>query len=384
MLKNPKFFQDPQIDYPIYNLELPFQDYINKSRAIIRNTRQDLEHHAEWIIDCNSPFELQPRQPARCGILLIHGLLDSPFLMRDIGERLRSQGLLVRSIMLPGHGTVPGALLHTHYTEWLQAARYGVATLERDVDEIFLLGFSTGANLALWPSIDAHKKIKGIITLAPALKICSPFAFATDYHRAISWAWQRAAWFYIGNEIDYAKYCSVPFNAAYQVYKLAQKTREISPEKITCPLFFILSKQDEIVSSRISIDYFQRTKNPRNKMLIYSSNELQITDPRVTVRNSTCPDMNILNFSHISLSFMPNNPHYGMQGDYPFASRIEKDVRYGAFNKVNLFYYNALWRWKLTKLRYQRLTFNPDFDFFMQEIEKFIFSSMKKGHPETT
>jgi len=122
-------YQDPGLKYPIYDLNLSFADYILQCKDLIRKTRRDLANSPdpEKIIEDNSPFELIPKSAGnkkiRYGALLIHGLLDSPFVMRDIGAELQEQGLLVRSILLPGHGTVPGALLNVTYEDWLQALR---------------------------------------------------------------------------------------------------------------------------------------------------------------------------------------------------------------------------------------------------------------------
>ncbi|MGI9500774.1 MAG: hypothetical protein ACR2P3_12090, partial [Geminicoccaceae bacterium] len=65
------------------------------------------------------PFELRPTPDGGdCkgnadanydrGILLIHGLNDTPFSMWDLGSRFAKACYLVRGVLLPGHGTVPG------------------------------------------------------------------------------------------------------------------------------------------------------------------------------------------------------------------------------------------------------------------------------------
>lgn len=372
--KHPKLFEAVKIDYPIYDFHLSFQDYIQKSTEIIANTRLDLNHNADHIIEANAPYELQPKIKAKYGALLIHGLLDSPFIMRDIGEKLREDGLLVRSIMLPGHSTIPGALLETDYTEWLQAVRYGIVTLKRDVEKIFLVGFSTGASLSLYHAAD-DTCIAGIIMIAPAIRINSPFSFLMQWVPPFRLGWERARWFHIDEENDYVKYRSLPFNAIRQVYLLAAEVRKISPAQLAyCPLFVALSHEDRIVCSYTSTHYFQQSKNPLNRMLMYASKPLKFEDRRITVHNSFYPDLNILNFSHVTLPVSPNNLHYGKNGDYSLASHIENNVRYGAFDKLDLLYRDMLYRLKLSKFQYQRLTFNPDFDFFTEEMKKFIFN----------
>ena len=158
--KQAALFKDPSIHYPIDNLALNFADYIAESTKIITQHRVDLHsENATQIITANSPFEFRPKTSGRYGALFIHGLLDSPFSMREIALYLQSQGILSRAIVLPGHSTVPGALLHTDYHEWLQALRYGIAsfTQTQEVERIFLIGFSTGASLALLHTLQNEK-----------------------------------------------------------------------------------------------------------------------------------------------------------------------------------------------------------------------------------
>lgn len=371
--KHPKLFCDPKIDYPIYDLSLNFSDYIQKSKTIIKNTRQDLHKNAECIIDANAPFELRPANKPRYGALLIHGLLDSPFIMRDIGEHLRSQGILVRSIMLPGHSTVPGALLNVTYAEWLQAVRYGIAALKSDVDKLFLVGFSTGASLSIAHAAE-DPAIVGLIMVSPATKINSPFAFAANWFKKFTFGWKRGKWLYAGREIDYAKYRSITFNAVYQVYQLGKLVQQIDLQKLAnCPQFIALSYEDKIICSRTTIKSFEENTNSANRMLLYSGEKINYANQRIEVRNSSYPELGITNFCHITVPVAPNNPHYGLHGDYKQASHIDPNkFSYGAYDKIDTLFYQALYRLKLTKLIHRRLTFNPDFEFFMGQLDKFI------------
>ena len=88
----------------------------------------------------------------RTGALLIHGLTDTPYLMRDIGNSIikNNDCMLIRSIVLPGHATVPGDLLDVKYSDWIDATNYGVKSFsDSGIDNIFIAGFSTGGALAL-------------------------------------------------------------------------------------------------------------------------------------------------------------------------------------------------------------------------------------------
>lgn len=375
MPKNPRLFIDPHIKYPIYDLNLNFTDYIAQCKALITQYRLDLNAaNAEQIIAANSPFELRPPQPAKYGALLIHGLFDSPFLMQDIGGQLQAQGVLARAILLPGHGTTPGSLLHVDYRQWLQTVRYGIATLTKEVDKLFLVGYSTGASLALYNTLQDSAKIAGVVLLSPALKICSALAGITNWHKALSWAWPRAGWLHQDKEemLDYAKYRSVPFNAIYQVYRLIQAINKAEPAKF--PLLFALSQGDNTVCSRSSIRYFQHQTHPKNQLLLYSNDATTYIDPRITLRRATYPELHIAHFSHLALPVSPQNSHYGVEGDYRFASHVAKDnaTIFGEFSHTQINFNEWLCKLKLAQHHYQRLSFNPDFDFLIRNIIQFI------------
>jgi esterase/lipase len=378
-------FQDPRIKYPSDDHDLAFADYIAECRTIIQNNRTDLKQYpdAEKVIAANTPFELKPEHPItaplRYGALLIHGLLDCPFVMRDIANELQSQGLLVRSILLPGHGTTPAALLNVKYQDWLQATHYGIQSLSKEVDKIFLVGFSTGASLALYHSLQAtYDNIAALILLAPAIKI-SPFSCITNLPPKLRSLSKRFEWLQITKEDDYTKYQSMPLNAAYQVYLLTQQIKRVSDVTfLKHPVFVGISADDQTVSSTATIQYFREHSPKKSRMLVYTNRPNQLQDTRIVKRPAAYPEMSIANISHVAIPAAPNNPHYGEQGDYARGSHIEANLRagkpiiYGAVNNFINDICNGLHRNGLCKHEYARLTFNPDFDFLAQSIKRFI------------
>jgi esterase/lipase len=374
--KYPKLFISPEQHYPIDDLNRPFSDYIAECKTLIANTRLDLAKGANKIIEANSPFELRPKnQTPQYGVLLIHGLFDSPFVMRDMGNHLQANGGLVRAVLLPGHGTIPGGLLNVDYHDWLQTVRYGIATLSKEVDKIFLVGFSTGAVLALHYALQGEKPIAGMVFVAPAFKINSSLDFILNWHRIISWAWPRAKWMEIREENNYIDYQSCAFNGGHQLYLLLQelkKTHDI--RSLTCPVFFILTQDDATVASEASMNYFEQLHHPLNRLILYTNKTPIFNDPRIIIRPASYPSMHINNLSHICIPFSPNNSHYGKQGDYCYASHVDEknNIIYTEANKYTFHFLNLLYRLKLSKTQYWRLTFNPDFDYMMQSICKFL------------
>ncbi len=361
------------IDYAIADPNLPFNEYLRQSHMILEQYRPDLKRsplQASLIVETNMPFESRPTQtPVKYGALLLHGLLDCPFSMRDLGGFLQNQGILCRAMLLPGHGTQPQDLMKTTYQDWLQAIQYGIHSLRQEVDKIILVGYSTGATLAIYHA-QHDKNIAGIILLAPAIKLKSPIDVLLGWHSTIRRMRKNQQWLCLEDEIDYAKYRSVPLNPVTQLNKLMQLIKD---KPLTCPLFIAMSREDETVSCRAAIKFFNQTARSINRFLIYSAHQHRYADNRII--SKVIKTKNIDHYAHVSLPYSPNNFHYGEQGDYAYASSTKaKDNIYGAYNRIESQCLDLLYTLGLSKNRYRELTYNPEFDFMTQKIGEFISS----------
>jgi alpha-beta hydrolase superfamily lysophospholipase len=378
--QNNKLFTDPKLTYPINDLDLPYSAYISQCKTLIENTRLDLNESqtADRIIQANTPFELSPeaRSPnkLRYGALLIHGLYDCTFVMRDLAETLRAQGLLVRSVLLPGHGTVPGALLNVTYQDWVQAVHYGVTNLAQDVTKLFLVGFSTGGSLALYHLLNgSYHNIAGAITLAPAIKI-SPLARLTNWIIKSGQLWMNKA-----PEIDYAKYCSFTYNSAYQVYALSQAINKLLQTRpLTTPQLVVITQHDKTVRSPATLEFFKRYASLNSQLILYQNLPMELADRRITVRPAAYKELNVIDMSHVALPIAPDNRHYGMHGDYLEASHVQENLQqggkilYGTYNTLQNNILNRLNKSGWVAHERVRLTFNPDFDFLRQTVAAFV------------
>lgn len=370
----PALFEDPHIVDPIDNLDLPFADYITQYRQILAQTRQDLQKNP-GSTEANLPYDLRPTGEPSTGVLLLHGLLDSPFIMKDVGRHFQQNGILARAILLPGHGTVPGALLNVPYEQWLQALRYGIATLKKEVERIFLVGFSTGASAALYHTLtEQDPRIAGLILICPALRIRSFFDFTSGWHRFLFPHSKRMAWANVASDemMDYVKYRSIAFNGVHQLYRLYLAIKA-HPDKPRCPLFFCVSQNDATVNADTSIDYFKRKASSDSRMLIYTTEPTK-DDGRIFYRNAVYPEQHIVSASHLSPPTSPDNPHYGKNGDFPLASRVDemKNTLFGEFDDLSLQINQLLYQHHLTPMLKMRLTYNPDFHYFANMALQFI------------
>ena len=139
--KTKRFFANTHTQVP-HEKANSFDDYIARAREQIATTRNDLnDQNRDKIIDANSPRQHRPDQKAKKGILLIHGLLDSPMILASAFDHFAAQGFLVRSLLLPGHGTEPSDLLNIHLEQWLDATRFALDSFHEQVDDLFVFGF---------------------------------------------------------------------------------------------------------------------------------------------------------------------------------------------------------------------------------------------------
>jgi len=101
-------------------------------------------------------------------IVLIHGLSGSSDDMKYIADRLTDLGYSVSNINLPGHGTMPEALLTVKMDDWIRAVEKEVISFQ---GSSFLIGQSMGALLAMHIAESHPDRIKGVVLLSPAIKL---------------------------------------------------------------------------------------------------------------------------------------------------------------------------------------------------------------------
>lgn len=334
------------------------------------NTLQPL---ADKIIEANCPYELRPTKKPTHGVLLIHGLLDCPFSLREIGQHLCEQGMLVRAVLLPGHGTRPEELLKVTYQEWIEAVHNAIAELKQETGKVTLIGYSTGAALSVYEAM-LDKDIVSLVLLSPAIKVKVPVNLVVAWHHLTSLFSKQKGWVCKTEETDYAKYLSVPFNAVNQVNALTDTVKQMRRNLgLNCPIYMIMSREDETISSHDAINFFESLHNPDSRLLLYSSCDHRYPDARITTRLASYPQQRIKHFSHTALPFSIRNPHYGQHGDYMGASHPHhEEVIYGAYNRIEVDLFGALYHLGLTQHKRRELTYNPDFDHMVKSIAEFI------------
>lgn len=307
---------------------LSFSEYVSRNRAMIRKVRSLTQtSKLDKAVNGNSPFELEPvgdntagkKNKYRRGILLTHGLSDSPYVMHYVATCFQEAGFKVMAVLLPGHGTRPGDLLEVTWQEWAKTVAYGVDQLALEVDEVYLGGYSAGGALSIYQGLQ-DERVRALFLFAPALEITHRAAFAY-LHKWISWLLPRQKWVDIKQDIDIYKYESFAKNTATQMYRLTQALADrLKQHQLKIPVFAVASVDDRTVHTSATIAFMAQQQDPRNQLILYTTDQSKLVqvnpDENIVWVNSVVPEQKILSSAHTAILIAPEDEHYGIDGDY--------------------------------------------------------------------
>jgi esterase/lipase len=359
-----------------------FAVYVAAATMAITAANEAIDRPLEAdVIQDRAPFELVPER-ASCprgadgrhakAALLLHDLGGTPYEMRDLGRALAEECYLVRAILLPGHGTVPGDLLEVDYRQWIEATRRAVASFEGEAEHLVLVGFGLGATLAVHHALSAPPRpapaLGGVVLLAPALGTDTPLAWLRA-PGGYSQLGPQARWARLLPDYDPVRYESLPRNAEIQRTHLVDEAMARNA-LLELPAFLAISAEDAEVDPGAARDWFcHRLSGPR-RLIWYRTAPAHSADCRFVSERSSVAARGILDLAHVALPIAPDNPRYGANGSYNDCSHYyweedtpnwlicmdvtktpaNSELRYGEITEAN-------------RQRHvmRRLTYNPDF-----------------------
>jgi alpha-beta hydrolase superfamily lysophospholipase len=224
-------------------------DYLRREDAVFRDVHERIERTSAGTAlppadrydtrsrsypsrigsDWNRTHEIVPEGAIAGGALLVHGLTDSPYSMRAVGDTLRAGGYYGLALRMPGHGTVPAGLTTAVWEDWLAAVRLGVRHVRSRIGPdkpLVLVGYSNGGALVLKYALDGVER--GERALPARLVLISPMigvAPSAPLARVISLLgpipyFEKARWLDVMPEYNPFKYNSFPANGAVQTWRL--------------------------------------------------------------------------------------------------------------------------------------------------------------------
>jgi alpha-beta hydrolase superfamily lysophospholipase len=282
--------------------------------ALLRYTSGSASDPQVRVPNWNRSFELKAPAP-KGAVLLLHGMSDSPYSLRALGEALQARGYWVVGLRLPGHGTAPSGLLDLRWQDMAAAMRLAMAYLHEKVGDrpLHIVGYSTGAPLALDFALDV---IEGRAQPMPAsLVLVSPAIGIHAMAAAAQWKRRAAAlpglgglgWLTVDPEFDPYKYNSFTTNAAEQVHRLTREVAgriarlaQANQAQRLPPILVFKSNADATVSTGAVVTQLLARLDPgRHELVLFDVNRdatkslLLVTDRRAldlsVVGDSTLP-----------------------------------------------------------------------------------------------
>lgn len=236
----------------------------------------------------NRSYELIPDGP-KGGVVLLHGLTDSPYSMRAIAKIFQAEGFYVLVPRLPGHGTTPSALRHATWQDWMAVVKMSVRHV-RDVvgdDRLFYLGgYSNGGALAIKYTLESFvdsglARPNRLFLFSPAIGI-TRFAALANWHKLLSAIpyFRKFEWASIRPEYDPFKYNSFPKMAGHQSFTLARTIQKQIDElagqlAAWPPTLTFQSLVDSTVLTRSVIEqFYDKLSAPKNELVLYDVNRI--------------------------------------------------------------------------------------------------------------
>jgi len=208
-------------------------------RAYNRYHRDSRSDPGRWPTNWNHSFVLLAEAP-QFGVLLLHGMSDSPYSLHSTGQLLNGRGGYVIGLRVPGHGQAPSGLLNVEWEDMAAAVRLAMNELrEKSAHRpLYIVGYSNGGALAVNYALDSLADdglaaIDGLILMSPEIGI-SKLAFLAKWQLALGslLGHEKLAWSGLQPEYDPWKYGSFALNAGEQAYRITQHIqRQISAQQ---------------------------------------------------------------------------------------------------------------------------------------------------------
>jgi alpha-beta hydrolase superfamily lysophospholipase len=288
-----------QLDKLVYSRVQP-----KDRREINRYNRGSLSDPNRWSPNWNRTYLLSQDNP-KAGALLLHGMSDSPYSLRALGQRLHSEGVAVIGLRIPGHGTAPSGLVGVKWEDFAAAVKLAVRYLHKQIGDkpLYVIGYSNGGALATHYSLLTLKysdlpRVKGIVLISPAIGV-SPTAVLAVWQARLGklLGLKKLAWLNILPEYDPFKYGSFAVNAGDQVYRLTEEIRthlnNLAPTgklRQFPPVLAFQSAVDATVSTSALVEgLFNRLPEGGHELVLFDINrtteieQILWEDPRVGI-----------------------------------------------------------------------------------------------------
>ncbi len=259
----------------------------NQKTKLNRFYHNSLSSPDNWPQNWNKSFEFTRPEP-KAGVLLLHGLSDSPYSLHTIGQTLHRYQANVIGLRLPGHGTAPSGLLKVQWEDMASAVKLAILHLKNSIGDkpIYIIGYSNGGALALNYALNTINdsnlpKIKNIVLISPEIGVAklARFAFVQEKLGHLL-GLEKLAWNSIRAEYDTYKYNSFALNAAIQANRITSQlqkelNKHINQKTIDQlpPIMTFQSAVDNTVSTEAVVqNLYNKLSGSQHELIIFDIN----------------------------------------------------------------------------------------------------------------
>lgn len=305
--------------------EPDFNSYANAIRSEVTNSRVAfVKENALQEAMYAAPIQLDASTECESiqGIaVLVHGLSDSAFSMRDMANELSKKCFIARTVLLPGHGTKPGDLLNIRLSDWTATIQYLVEQASEEHDNVVAVGFSLGAVLLMTEALKPDSNIDAIITLSPAFYLTtSPWAELTKYIKPFK------TWLDKEKPDDTYRYEAIPTNAVVETVRAKSRFHKqlSSAANVSVPWLLVQSDDDLVIETAKNESLFLTSaKNVASRSLTFYGESAysvvqgaQERDERLIALVAHNQKHQVSGLTHVAIHQSPDNHHYGVHGNY--------------------------------------------------------------------
>lgn len=203
------------------------------------------------------------------GCLCIHGFTGAPYEIEPLTDHLKNETDWIISVpTLPGHGK-DLELDDVKYEEWIKTAEEAYYELEKQVDVIYLIGFSMGGMISAYLAAKYHAN--RLVMLSPSRKYLSLIKMTMEASQLIK---DRVIG-EIEENFTYQNYKhkqgAIPTRAYIEFIKCMRETREYLSQ-VDCPTLVLQGIQDGLVPYR-SAHYLDKEITGSVDVIYYSDSK---------------------------------------------------------------------------------------------------------------
>ncbi len=200
----------------------------------------------------------------RRGVILVHGYMAAPEEIQPLAEFLYKNGYSVYGARLRGHGTSPADLASQDWHEWYESVNHAYIIMKNTMKSFAIIGFSTGAGLALLQAANKPERFAGTISINGPARLQDSSAKYTPF--VVGWnkflsalRINRGKMEFVVNEPEnpHINYHRNPVHGVYELDRLMKYVKLRLPD-VKGPVLVIQGSADPVVNPESGMDIYSR------------------------------------------------------------------------------------------------------------------------------